>query len=59
MNDNLNAKNGHIPQAQTANEELERDLEFLEKTAGQGKSSPGWKWNRDEIYEERLRWPRH
>jgi hypothetical protein len=37
---------------------LERDLEFLENTAGLGKPEPGWKWNRDEIYEDRLKWPR-
>lgn len=33
-------------------EDLERDLEFLEKTAGQGNSG-GLKWNRDELYERR------
>jgi hypothetical protein len=33
-------------------EDLERDLEFLEKTAGQG-DPRGWKWNRNEIYERR------
>ena len=38
--------------------ELQRDLEFLEKTSGLGRPDPGWKWNRDEIYEERLKWPR-
>lgn len=38
-------------------DDLERDLEFLKKTAGLGNSS-GWKWNRDELYEERMRWPR-
>ncbi len=37
--------------------QLEQDLEFLSKTAGQGNSN-GWKWNRDETYEERMRWPR-
>jgi antitoxin component of RelBE/YafQ-DinJ toxin-antitoxin module len=37
---------------------LERDLEILENTAGLGKPEPGWKWNRDEIYEDRLKWPR-
>jgi hypothetical protein len=31
-------------------DELERDLEFLERTAGLG-SSNGWKFNRDELYE--------
>jgi hypothetical protein len=39
--------------------QLERDIEFLEKTAGMGNPEPGWKWNRDEIYEERLKWPRN
>jgi hypothetical protein len=23
-----------------------------------GRPEPGWKWNRDEIYEDRLQWPR-
>ena len=31
---------------------LERDLEFLDKTAGQGNSN-GWKWNREDLYERR------
>ena len=38
-------------------EALERDLEFLRNTAGLGNSS-GWKWNREDAYEERMRWPR-
>jgi predicted ArsR family transcriptional regulator len=38
--------------------ELERDLKFLEETAGLGKPDANWKWNRDAVYEERLRWPR-
>jgi hypothetical protein len=38
-------------------EDLERDLEEFERLSGLGNSN-GWKWNRDEIYEERLRWPR-
>jgi hypothetical protein len=38
--------------------ELERAIEFFEQTSGQGRSEPGWKWNRDELYEDRLRWPR-
>ena len=37
--------------------QLERDLEFLESTAGLGKSN-GRKFNREDAYEERLRWPR-
>jgi len=38
-------------------EQLERDLEFLQSTAGLGNSN-GWKYNRDDAYEERLKWPR-
>ena len=36
---------------------LERDIELFLKTSGQGRSESGWKFNRDEIYEERLKWP--
>jgi hypothetical protein len=39
-------------------DDLERDIEFFVKTSGMGKPEPGWKWNRDEIYEDRLKWPR-
>jgi len=38
-------------------EQLERDLEFLQSTAGLGNSN-GWKYNREDAYEERLKWPR-
>jgi hypothetical protein len=38
-------------------EDVERDIEAYLKRVGQGNSG-GWKWNRDEIYEERMRWPR-
>lgn len=38
-------------------DQLQKDLEFLESTAGLGKPD-GSKWNRDDAYEERLRWPR-
>jgi hypothetical protein len=38
--------------------DLEGDIEFLENTSGLGNAEPGWKWNRDEIYEDRLKWPR-
>jgi hypothetical protein len=37
--------------------QLERDLEEFQRRVGQGNSN-GWKWNRDELYEERIRWPR-
>ncbi len=41
----------------SGSEDLERDLEFFERTSGLG-DSKGWKFNREELYEERLRWPR-
>jgi hypothetical protein len=36
---------------------LERELEEFVRRAGQG-DSQGQKWSREEIYEERTRWPR-
>ena len=39
-------------------DELERAIELFKQTAGRGRSDPGWKFNRDEIYEERTTWPR-
>ena len=39
-------------------DEIERDIEFLERTSGLGNPEPGWKWNRDEVYEDRIKWPR-
>jgi hypothetical protein len=39
-------------------DDLERDIEFLKKTAGLGNPEPGWKWNREDAYEDRLKWPR-
>jgi hypothetical protein len=39
--------------------DLEGDIEFLEQTSGLGKPEAGWKWDRDEIYEDRLKWPRN
>ena len=39
-------------------DDLERAIELFVKTSGQGKSDPGWKWNRDELYEDRIKWPR-
>jgi hypothetical protein len=40
-------------------DELERDIEFLERSSGLGKPEAGWTWKRDEIYEDRLKWPRN
>jgi len=39
-------------------DEVERDIEFLARTAGLGKPEAGWKWNREDAYEDRLKWPR-
>ncbi|HEY1646790.1 MAG TPA: hypothetical protein VGF96_02315 [Terracidiphilus sp.] len=39
-------------------DDLELAIAFLEKTSGLGRAEAGWKWNRDEIYEDRLQWPR-
>jgi hypothetical protein len=39
-------------------DDLERDIEFFVRTSGMGRPETGWKWNRDEIYEDRLKWPR-
>jgi hypothetical protein len=38
--------------------QLERDIEFLQKTSGLGKPDADWKWNREDAYEDRMRWPR-
>jgi len=37
--------------------DIERDIEFLRSTAGTGNSN-GWKYNREDAYEERMRRPR-
>jgi hypothetical protein len=39
------------------NDEMEREILEFRKRAGQG-NSQGWRWNRDEVYEGRLEWPR-
>lgn len=38
-------------------DDIEQAIEFLVRTSGQGKPEPEWKWSRDEVYEERLKWP--
>lgn len=40
------------------NGDLEEAIEFFVRTSGQGKPDTDWKWNRDEIYEDRIKWPR-
>jgi len=42
----------HLQHLVGQDEQLESDLDFLEKSAGLG-DSKGWKWNRDEAYERR------
>jgi hypothetical protein len=38
-------------------DDLEKEIEFFLQTSGQGMPEPGYKWNREDAYEERLRWP--
>jgi hypothetical protein len=47
----------HLAQV-AGDEELERAIEEFRHRAGQRMPDNDWKWNRDEIYEERTRWPR-
>lgn len=42
----------HLRHVAGDDEQLERDLEFLERTAGLGNSN-GWKFNREELHERR------
>lgn len=42
----------HLQDIAGDDEQLERDLEFLQRTAGMGNSN-GWKFNREELYERR------
>lgn len=39
-------------------DDVEKAIEFLRRTSGQG-DSRGWKWNREDAYEDRLKWPRN
>lgn len=47
----------HLRHVAGENDSAEKDIAFLRSTAGQG-NSRGWKWNREELYEDRLKWPR-
>lgn len=38
-------------------DDVERDIEEFLRLAGKGNPKP-WKWNREELYEDRLKWPR-
>jgi len=48
----------HLRHVAGDDDNLERDIEFFLKTSGMGKPDAGWKWNRDDIYQDRLKWPR-
>ena len=54
INQEIREHLGHL----AGDDDVERDIEFFLKTSGTGKPETGWKWNRDEIYEDRLKWPR-
>lgn len=47
----------HLAYIAKNDEDVERDIEEFVRLSGQG-DSKGWKWNREEVYEDRLRWPR-
>ena len=42
----------HLEHIVGNDEQLNQDMEFLERTAGLGHSN-GWKFNREELYERR------
>ncbi|HZB88572.1 MAG TPA: hypothetical protein VE291_07955 [Terracidiphilus sp.] len=48
----------HLAHLAGGDEDLERELEWFVRTSGQGNPEPGQRWNRDDVYEERLRWPK-
>lgn len=47
----------HLQHIVSDDQELEQELEEFVRTSGQGNSN-GWKWNREDAYEDRLQWPR-
>ena len=47
----------HLLHIAGGDDQLEQDLEFLRTHSGLG-NSKGWKYNREDAYEERLQWPR-
>ena len=48
----------YLKQIAGDDEDMEKEIEFFVKTSGLGRPDPDWKWDRDEVYEDRLRWPR-
>lgn len=47
----------HLAHIAKDDEDVERDIEEFVRLSGMG-DSKGWKWNREDAYEDRLRWPR-
>jgi hypothetical protein len=58
MGKSLNQEIREHLQHVAGDDDMEHAIEFLERTSGLGRAETGWKWNRDEIYEDRLKWPR-
>jgi hypothetical protein len=48
----------HLQHVVGDDEELERELAEFVRLSGRGNPDGDWKWNREDAYEERLRWPR-
>jgi len=46
----------HLAHIAKEDEDVEREIEEFVRTSGLG-DSKGWKWNREDAYEDRLRWP--
>lgn len=57
MGKSLNQEIREHLQSVAGDSDLESTIEGFKQRVGQGNSN-GWKWNRDELYEERTRWPR-
>jgi hypothetical protein len=54
VNDEIRDHLRHV----AGDDDLESAIDFFVMTAGRGKPDQSWKWSRDEIYEDRLKWPR-
>jgi hypothetical protein len=54
VNEEIREHLAHIAQE---DDDVERDIEEFLRLSGMG-DSKGRKWNRDDAYEDRLRWPR-
>jgi hypothetical protein len=47
----------HLEHIVGADEELESELEEFKRRSGKGNSGD-WKYNREDAYEDRMRWPK-